>query len=224
VLFGRRLTVLRRRKKLGVVGLKIDRRSERVVVAQVDSVACNWNEDTIYFMYGGAMIVKRMCAVILSVFGTSCIAFEGYGDRQTTVTNPLPAPQMGRLRSQVPAEASSTCAEFRDAWGAPDIIEESSDGTVLWTFRRGLRWNGFFMSIIIIPFGLAWPSGFDSVTLTCREGRVLEASALCGGRMRFSFWFGPPSSSCAEAYVPTWTVQRESTLELDEMFVELRPE
>jgi hypothetical protein len=111
-------------------------------------------------------------------------------------------------------------ASFRHAWGEPDRIEHDPNGSELWIYHRGIRWNGFFAAFIVVPIGFAWPAGFDAISLVVENGAVSEAQTVCGGNLRFSFWWGPPQSSCSEPYSPTWATWRETSLDVDPMFIE----
>ena len=52
------------------------------------------------------------------------------------------------------------------------------DGTELWTYTGGLRWNGVLLFVVIVPIPLLVPVGRDQVTLRFRGGEAVFGEAI----------------------------------------------
>lgn len=115
-----------------------------------------------------------LLALLAASPGCLGVAFNGnhYGSTSTPRISSKP----GHLLEGSDAHAVSD-TEVRRAWGEPDEITKPGDGSELWTYTGGLRWNGVLLFVVIVPIPLLVPVGREQVTLRFRGGEAVFGEA-----------------------------------------------
>ena len=64
-----------------------------------------------------------------------------------------------------------------EPWGPPDEREQLEDGSEVCTYHAGLRWAGAVL-FFWIPLPLMIPVGWEHVSFTIRDGRIVSARSV----------------------------------------------
>jgi len=147
----------------------------------------------------GIWLTNPLGAVLVLTL-SGCVCASGFGNQSAVVSHPRPATGLkGRLENWGPTVLPATPDDFVKAWGPPDEVLRVLDGKTRWRYDVGLRWNGVWGFLIVVPYGLFFPVGQNSITLQLEDGVVAEARTLNGGTETWYWYTGVPYQ-CMEAY------------------------
>jgi hypothetical protein len=140
---------------------------------------------------------------------SGCAGFAVHGNDHYRAERPILSSDRARYFG-----ADSVNAKFRiptkdqvlDAWGKPDRVETSSQGSPRWIYKTGIRWNGVVVFLgfpipLVIPVGSDYMvveySG-DSVAAVETINNEVKSGAVCGFHAVHDIHFGcgslePPS-------------------------------
>lgn len=118
------------------------------------------------------VIITLMVFVLQGCGGVGLIAM---GNRTASVKNPVISKNKGYMREGIAEVNLITSEELLDAWGKPDHIERVTTNKEEWTYNFGLRWNGIFALVVVVPVPLIVPVGHKYVTFTVENGKLISA-------------------------------------------------
>ena len=113
----------------------------------------------------------------LPIVATGCLGVAFTGNHYGTTSTPSVGSKPGHLL-EVSNERVLAAADVRRAWGEPDEVTFRGDGSEIWTYRGGLRWNGVLLLVVVVPVPLLVPVGREQVSLTIRGGVAVFGEAI----------------------------------------------
>ena len=127
-----------------------------------------------------ALVARAASGTILLALLTAssgCLGVAFTGNHSGSTSTPRIGRKPGHLMDGGDAHVLSD-TEVRRAWGEPDEVAKPGDGSELWTYTGGLRWNGVLLFVVIIPIPLLVPVGREQVTLRFRGGEAVFGEAI----------------------------------------------
>jgi len=124
------------------------------------------------------MSASSTLLLALLIAPSGCLGVASFGNHYGSTSTPRISRKPGLLLDGSDAHVVSD-TEVRRAWGEPDEVTRPGDGTELWTYVGGLRWNGVVLLVVFVPIPLLVPVGREQVTIRFRSGEAVfgEASA-----------------------------------------------
>lgn len=98
------------------------------------------------------------------------------GNQEMTLSNPRINVQKNGLD---PEENPAPWIKSEDLlyyWGEPDKKKQMEDGSVLWKYKFGLRWNGIGTLLGVIPLPLMLPVGKDYIEFKIENDWIVSAT------------------------------------------------
>ena len=113
-------------------------------------------------------------ALACPLAGCAGFAADWIGSDEAAVTNPILSHknERGYLEPVSHAIPKVHADELRKSWGPPDKLSRLDRGGELWRYDFGLRWNGAYVLVLIVPLPLLVPVGYEYVEFTVENNLV----------------------------------------------------
>ncbi len=119
--------------------------------------------------------MKNLLLATLSFFLSGCvgIGYTSLESRVSSISNPIVLTEKGYISDK---GTSISTSELKLYWGEPNS-KTAQDGLEKWTYNFSESEKGFFALIVIIPLPFVSDDGFESITFTVENQKILAAEA-----------------------------------------------
>lgn len=134
-------------------------------------------------------LIKSCGVILLMVLLQGCFGTEVLFTETITIDRPVVSMKRGYVWHElVQAQHPISGEVLEKYWGVPDKVIHQDDGSEIWEYKLGLRWNGAIVAFII-PLPLILPVGNNYMAFTFdNEQRVVTvrlvgvggAGVFCG--------------------------------------------